>query len=100
MRKIVGRYLHLAYAVLSLGQYAMAVYGFMKASRIMMDWAAQNPGHEFAKAMPIIAIVMKVMVVLMGVVFAGYPIFLLVWFGLVKRTQESMTGVPEAPTAA
>ena len=94
-RRPDGRYLHLAYALLSLVNFCMMVFGMTQTLHIMQDWAAQNPTHEFAKAMGVISTVMKITMVFAGVLSAGYPLFLLVWFGLVKRTPESMTGIPD-----
>lgn len=95
LRKPAGRMLHLVYAVLGLVQAGLTAYGFSVVSRIMKDWIAQNPSHEFAKAGDMVGTVMAVMLVVMVVIQGAYPLFTLIWFGLVKRTHASMTGIPE-----
>lgn len=101
-RKNLGRYLHLFYASLAIVLAAIAVWLLFKQQAATQQWAAQNPDNPTAKAMSgpmgqIGLIIGLAMITLLGF---GYPLFILVWFGLVKRTHESMTGGVERPMPA
>lgn len=96
LRKPAGRLLHLAYSVLALVQAGLTAYGFTVVSRIMRDWMAQNQSHEFAKAEGMINTTMTIMLIVVVGSQVVYPLFTLIWFGLVKRTAASMTGVPDS----
>ncbi|MBL8762272.1 MAG: hypothetical protein JNL50_13320 [Phycisphaerae bacterium] len=93
-RKIAGRHLHLAYAGFAIVLFGIGVWLQFQQQAIMQQWAAQNPDNPQAKAMsgPMgnIGLIFGIAIgALFGVV---YPVFLIIWFGMVKRTQESMTG--------
>ena len=56
----------------------------------IMEWARQNPDNPWAQQQnPLLTVVIFAFVIVLS--FA-WPVFCLIWFGLVKRTPESMTG--------
>lgn len=93
-RSMTGRVLHLVYAPLSILVSVVGLVGGMQQSKAVRDWVAQNPGSPYAKsagtgtAGEIAGYAIAAFVML-------YPLFTLVWFGLVKKTRESMTGFPD-----
>lgn len=101
-RSMTGRTLHLVYAVTSFLLLAFGVWVQMKAQAEAKDWAVQNPDNPMAKAMtqPGADIGNKIGLWAMIVLGTIWPVFCLVWFGLVKRTRESMTGMPEVDPMA
>lgn len=102
-RRPIGRTLHLVYGVLALPAFALGLYVTMEQQEAMKQWAAQNPGNEIAKAMTQGSgrggqLFGYAIHALLGLV---YPLFLLVWFGLVKRRASDMLGTDDAtPPAA
>jgi len=91
-RKPIGRPLHLTFAVLALPLFVVSMYFNMQHQANIEEWVKQNPDTPTAKAMQggagaIGQIVGWVMGIVLGL---AYPIFLLVWFGLVKRKPSDM----------
>lgn len=97
MRNIMGRYLHLIYGVLSITNFAIAAVGLFATIKIFQDWGAQNPGSDFAKAINsgVVTGFLYGIIAVSGLISCIYPLFLFVWFGLIKRTKQSMTGIPD-----
>jgi len=95
-RKPVTRPLHLVYALLSLAAIAMSVWNQMQIAAAMKQFAQTYPKNPLAQqgAGNIVSMVIGVFF------FAAWPLFLLVWFGLVKRKPADITGVPDADGAA
>ncbi|MBL8763217.1 MAG: hypothetical protein JNM07_02980 [Phycisphaerae bacterium] len=90
MRRPAARPLHLLYAVGSFVLAAMSVWFTLQQQQAMNDWAAQNPGTKWAdqinqgKSFQWIGLAI-------GVALSSiWPVFCIVWFGLVKRSAESM----------
>ena len=101
-RSMTGRILHLVYALTSFVLLAFGLWLHLKTQAETKDWAVQNPDNPFAKAMtqPGSEIGNTIGVGAMIVLGTLWPLFCLVWFGLVKRTRASMTGVPEVDPMA
>lgn len=96
-RRPVGRTLHLVYAVGSIIFSGVSTVVNVQNQAVMNAWAAANPADPWAaKHNPTMGYVMLGIMVVVGI---GWPIFCLVWFGLVKRTAESMTGGVDEPAA-
>lgn len=98
MRSGAARALHLLYAALGIVIGAWGVYiGFMRQAELTR-WINEHPDTRFAQSQGggggNLGFVLGMF---FGVILGfAYPIFCLVWFGLVKRTRESMTGGVEA----
>ncbi len=90
-RTIQGRTLHMVYACLSFVTVAIALWMNWKNSVDMKTWIANNPDNPMAKQQAqtgdLSFFIGTGAILVFGLV---YPIFLLVWFGLIKRTEESM----------
>lgn len=96
-RTIAARPAHLLYAVLSIGNTALGTVVGMQYQNGVQDFMQKNPDSPYARNAGMGGgggANMALMVLMTGIAL-GWPIFCLVWFGLVKRTRESMTGVPE-----
>ena len=93
-RKPVARAMHLAFGgVWFVVMVVGLVNGIMKMSAIAAFFK-DNPDHEMAKWMsPATMLLTTVAMVGIGAI---WPVFCLVWFGLVKRTARAMTGRVEA----
>lgn len=101
-RKIAGRHLHLAYAGFAIVLFGIGVWLQLQQQAVMQQWASQNPDNPTAKAMqgPMGSIGLVIGFAIGGLFGLVYPLFLIIWFGFVKRTQESMTGGVERPMPA
>ncbi len=95
LRRRLGRALHLVYAVVVLPMIVVsALNGFSKQSA-MAQWAKDYPDNEFAQRInaggpdQMIELVVGVAMILF---FMLYPLFCLIWFGLIKNKHEQMTG--------
>ncbi len=96
-RNPLGRVLHLAYGavgvLLSLVGSAIGV----QQQLAIAEYFRQNPTDPWAKQNnPTVGFVMVAVMALLGLAWPG---FCLIWFGLVKRTAESLTGGAPAPAA-
>lgn len=103
-RKPLGRQLHLIYAAIALPVFVLGMYAQMQQQALMQQWVQQNPDTQAAKWMSSGQGTAGTMIGWGCAAIAGlvYPLFLLVWFGIVKRGKDSMTGgvsAPEEPAA-
>jgi len=82
-RRPVGQPLHLAYAAISLPLVIAGTIHAVQKNATMVQWAQDNPASPFAKGAdsPMALIITAAM----GILFTAYPVFLLIWFGAVKR---------------
>ncbi len=93
-RKPAGRVLHLVYAIATLVLFPLGIYFGLQNQAVLDEWMRQNPTSDFAKQQASVGGVGKIIGYVMQAVFGlGYPLFTLVWFGLIKRAPGSM-GVP------
>ncbi len=95
LRKRLGWALHLVYGLVVVPvTIASALNGFAKQEG-MAQWAQDNPDNPIAEGInrggpdQMIGLVMGVLVILF---FMLYPLFCIIWFGLVKNKHEHMTG--------
>ncbi len=86
-RKPIGSTLHMVCAVISLLLIFPNIYFQLQQQTDLAKWASENPASQFAQQMNSPAQkMMQTGGLLFGVVIgAAYPVFLLIWFGLVKR---------------
>lgn len=90
LRLIAGRWLHLLYAAARIGFTIWGMYYAYTSSQEMTKWVADNPDSPFAQNYN------ETFQLISAIAFSSigllWPVFCLIWFGLVKRTKESMTG--------
>lgn len=92
-RKPAGRTMHLVYAVLNLISTAVSTIAGVQQLGALKAWIAANPDSKWAQ---VTKPEMQGMIMIVSVaVFCSYPLFLLVWFGLVKRRASDMGKLPE-----
>jgi hypothetical protein len=95
-RNPVARMLHLAYAILgSLLTLGFTAFSVMKLMGIK-SWAAKNPDNPAAKMADMIT-GFGMLGIAVGLLFGlAYPVFILIWFGAMKRdAREISAGVEE-----
>lgn len=87
-RAPASRMLHLVYSVLNiLTSIVSTVIGFGQAAK-MAQWKADNPGSKWGEMIkPEMQMPMMIAGVAIGL---AWPIFCLIWFGLVKRKASDM----------
>lgn len=95
LRKRLGWALHLVYAVTTIPvTIVSALSGFAKQDA-MKDWAQDYPDNPIAQGInqggpdQTIGLIIGVLIILF---FMLYPLFLIIWFGLIKNRHEHMTG--------
>ena len=93
-RNPMTRLTHLVYAVGGLLLVGVATYLQLEQQAALMEWARQNPDNPWAQNAnsPMNAVSLYFGVVL----GAAWPVFCLIWFGLVKTRREQITGGVEA----
>ncbi|GJQ30944.1 MAG: hypothetical protein HBSAPP03_28280 [Phycisphaerae bacterium] len=86
-RNPIGGPVHLVYACLAVVLFAGSMFLQFQNQEALARWAAENPGTQFAKQMnmPGQKIGTYVGMAFGAVLGLAYPVFLLVWFGAVKR---------------
>jgi hypothetical protein len=97
VRQYAARAMHLVYGVLALINWAFAMYVQLDISEQAKEWVKQNPDSDYAKQAAAMGNIGDIIGLAIAViVFLPHPIFCLIWFGLVKKTRDSMTGGVEA----
>lgn len=92
LRKPVARPLHLVYGAVSVLLSIVGIVIGVMAQIELSEWLANNPDNPWAKQHnPAATYVGMAFGVLLGL---AWPVFCLVWFGLVKRTPRDITGEP------
>lgn len=82
-RKPLGGTLHLVYAVLSLIITGVAAVFGLQQQMAIAEWVRQNPDSQWAQqSNPTMGFVMMGLMVALGL---AWPVFCLIWFGVVKR---------------
>jgi hypothetical protein len=90
LRKPASRPLHLVYAAGGVVLTAVASGAAVMHQLRIAEWVAQNPDNKWAQQQnPTMSFVMLGVYVLLGL---AWPLFCLVWFGLVKRTAADIAG--------
>ncbi|MBL8874893.1 MAG: hypothetical protein JNM86_03755 [Phycisphaerae bacterium] len=95
-RQFSGRTLHIVWGVISLIALVYGAYAAWHTQQETLVWARNNPDNPIAKqtlAAPAVGLVITAAII--GF-FALYPVFILFWFGAVKRTKESFGAAPAA----
>lgn len=99
-RKPIAAALHLAWAaitlLLTIGNTIVSIGPMQQQMQQIQSQsgAAASPG-----AMPGMQVGMYGSLACMALITLAYPIFCLIWFGLVKRGTAEITRAPEAPAA-
>ncbi|MEK6703735.1 MAG: hypothetical protein AABZ53_15855 [Planctomycetota bacterium] len=97
----VGRWLHLAYALASLPLFAVGMWYTLQQQDEQKQWYLEHPESPGAKMMSGSGGSLQLLLLVLQIVLSlGYPVFLLIWFGLVKRSTASMTGFADEGTEA
>lgn len=97
-RRPVARPLHLVYAILALPLVAISLWLQRKMQIDLVAWAQTAPPDNLhaQRALAPGAGLGSMIGLLFGAALGlGYPIFLLVWFGAVKRKASDMGQLPE-----
>lgn len=97
-RNPLGGKLHIAYAVLAILLSAANIYLQIGQQADLAQWARENPDTMFAKQMqsPGQQVGQTVGYAVGAIMGFAYPIFLLIWFGAVKRRPETWGSRAEA----
>jgi len=96
-RKPTGRPLHLAYAVVSIVMSVASTVVAAQHQLAVIEWAQQNPDSKWAgQAQSPMAWIGLAFGILIGL---AWPVFCLIWFGLVKRRNADITEGLEEPAA-
>ncbi len=98
-RKPAGRTLHLAYALLGVASTFVGVLFQLQNQAALRSWASNYPDNEFIQRMAgssqgtsqIIGLVAGLALSL------AWPVFCIIWFGMVKRDPDSMLGTDDEP---
>lgn len=94
MRRPAGRSLHLTYAGISIPLLIIGIFLQLQAQAAMQQWMQDHPDSQAAQMMNsgFGKLMMSLGLILSVVLGAPWPIFCLIWFGLVKRRPSDMTG--------
>lgn len=93
-RKPSGRMAHLVWAGVALVLGAVGIYLQVKMNASVAQWCIDNPDSEIAKNQSPVGAIMGY--ACGGFFGIAYPLFTLVWFGLIKRNAASIAeGVTE-----
>lgn len=90
-RRPLGGMLHLAYGAAAVVIFVISMVLQFQHQDMLAQWAAQNPGTAFAKQMsnPGQKVGTVIGMVFGGILGLAYPIFVVVWFGVIKRRPET-----------
>lgn len=92
-RVAISRLLHLVYAALNIVMSILGTITGIAQTTRMADWKSANPDSKWAEMIkPEMAMPMLIAGLVIGL---SYPLFLLVWFGAVKRKASDMGKLPE-----
>lgn len=87
-RKPASRTLHLLYAWLSVPLAVAGTYFGYKQITRLVEWKSANPSNGWASQVdPNVQLTFLVVGVFIGL---AWPLFVLVWFGLIKRNASDM----------
>jgi len=95
-RNMAGRTLHLIWAVCSILLTIVNVYFGWRQVIEVEQWMRDNPTSPFAKGPQMGRGASMALVVGLNCIGIIWPTFLLIWFGLVKRTKASFGAPPNA----
>lgn len=86
-RSELGRVLHLVYAILNYPSVAVGLWMAWQQHVAMEQWIRENPTSPYAQGGNFGFMISVVIGIVLGF---GYPTFLVIWFGFVKRAPGSM----------
>ena len=93
MRSINGRYAHLAYGLIKLVLIGVGIWIGLENLQADIAWRETQPAdNPFAQGNSSTDMLGPIAVIGMSLMFAIWPIFSLVWFGVVKTKPEDFTG--------
>lgn len=95
-RNFNGRTLHLIWGAISILAILYGAYAAWVVQQETLVWARNNPENPIAKQTLAAPAVGLAITVLIFAVFMIYPVFILFWFGVVKRTKASFGAPPNA----
>lgn len=99
-RRPVGRAMHIAWAIGGLMLMVLGLYVQMKVQNEIAAWMQANPDAMFTQQQQKAGAIGKVIGFAVAIVFGlAWPVFTLVWFGLVKRKPDDLTGGIVEPAA-
>ena len=87
-RVAAGRWLHLLYAAAGFALLPFGLYVTWRKNQLMGQWVQDNPSSPFVRGYKPGAGTFGLIV--QGVLGMAWPLFTLIWFGMVKRTVGSM----------
>jgi len=100
-RKTVARPMLIVYALGGILLTLWGVYEQLQVQIAIRQWVADNPDSDFARASGQSGAMGAFVGLAVGIVLGlAWPLFCLVWFGLVKRKATDITGEGEAPMPA
>lgn len=95
MRNHTGRLLHIFYGFLAFPLTGLGTFFQWGKQAQMAQWIQDNPDSPFAQQVAA-GETLQVILFALGLLLAlAWPVFCLIWFGLVKRTKASMIGSVE-----
>ncbi len=93
-RSLSGRTLHLVWAVVSCFSVVVGLYVAWNQQVEMERWLNENPDSQFAKGPRVSKGTGMAIAGALNGIGLIWPIFCLVWFGAIKRTQASFGAAP------
>lgn len=98
-RKPVGRTMHLVYSVVAIVLITWGLYIGFQMQAEMAQWIKDNPDTQYAQMQGTGAAIGMTIGIAVSFVRYIWPVFCLIWFGLIKTKPEQMTGGVESPAA-
>ncbi len=84
-RKAIARPLHLVYGVLAVLSIVLSAYIQLQVQQEIAEWVQQNPDTAFAQQQSQGGAIGALIGVIVTLLFGIWPVFCLVWFGVIKR---------------
>jgi hypothetical protein len=97
-RRYASRMMHLIYGLVSVPVVFWSTWVQLADLEATKQWAQQYPGNQYAQSlsMPGQDIAQAVGPIIGVVIGLAWPLFCLIWFGLVKTTRAKMLGAHHA----
>lgn len=95
-RNMAGRTLHMIWASCSLLLTFVNIYFGWRQVIEVEQWVRDNPTSPFAKGPQLSRGANMALVIGLNCIGLIWPVFLLIWFGAIKRTKESFGAAPNA----
>ncbi len=98
-RQPAARAMHLAYGAASIVLIGLSIWMQLGIQARIAEWCRQNSDTDFARQQAQGGSIGQVIGLFFAVVFLVWPIFCLIWFGVIKKRPGDMTGGVAAPAA-